>query len=265
MAFSNALKTYLEQIAILPLLGDTETECFAKLREGDESMRKFIIEANLRLVVKIANEFPRINETYREDIIQAGNRGLMQAVDHFDHTRGIKFSSFARYYILHEIRKELVVLHGCGIINPGTANNLSLRIKKYKEEVNPRPTVKELCNALGFKESVVRALFNGWHFQSLNEKIEGDNREKIEFFEDSQKSPEEILLEEGMVEQVVALCERILSPSEKDMLFRFYGFRTERKKLREIALLYPPYTASRIQQIVQEAVLKLRSAIATSK
>ena len=256
----NAFKAYCEQIASLPVLGEKETECFERLRHGDESMRRIIIEGNLKLVLKIANEFPRINDTYKEDIVQAGNRGLMDAVEHFDHKRGTKFSTFARYYILHEIRRELVVLHGAGIINPGVANIVAMKIKKYKTEVNPHPTIKELCDELGLQKRIVQALYNGWHFMSMQEKNDEDGKERIESFCSFEKTPSEIVCEESIQEEILSLCREILSDSERDMLFRFYGFGTEKKKLWEIATLYPPHTASRIQQIIQNSIRKIRLA-----
>lgn len=258
MASTPALGAYLRQIAKFPLLGDSEKEMFERLRKGDREARSRIIEANLRLVVKIANEFPRIDDHRREDMVFAGNIGLMEAVDKFDPSYGVKFCTFARKYILGRIRRQMVTAYGEGIINPGIANAVALKIKKYRDEVNATPTVGELCRNLGLKSGVVRALKDGWHFTSLNDKSCQTSREFVEICpDDGQKPVCQILEEEEMAEFLNAAIRDKLDARERHLVEKYYGLHgRERKNLRELSV-ERGMSMERIRQIIADAIQKI--------
>lgn len=98
---------YLKEIGKHPLLSkDEEQELFAKFAQGDKKARKKLIDSNLRLVVFIAKRFRESGLPFL-DLIQEGNLGLIEAVDHYDITKGFKFSTYASRCIKQKIRRAL--------------------------------------------------------------------------------------------------------------------------------------------------------------
>ena len=86
-----SLNIYLQQISNIPLISvQEEIELAGKIKKGDERARETMITANLRLVVKIAQQYSNIGLSLL-DLINEGNIGLMKAVDKFEYRRGYKF------------------------------------------------------------------------------------------------------------------------------------------------------------------------------
>src|SRR3989338_4852166 len=103
------LQLYLQEIAKYPLLSPEEELELARqhYEESDIKAAHRLITANLRFVVKIANEFRRAQVNVL-DLIQEGNYGLMQAVKKFNPYKGVKLSSYAAWWIRAYILKYLM-------------------------------------------------------------------------------------------------------------------------------------------------------------
>lgn len=89
-----------------PLSTDEENELLSKLANGDESVRKILVERNLRLVVYIAKKFENTNSGI-EDLISIGTIGLMKAINTFDVNKNIKLATYASRCIENEILMHL--------------------------------------------------------------------------------------------------------------------------------------------------------------
>lgn len=109
LAQISPLQLYLKEIAKYPLLDPEEEFDLAKkqFEEEDIDAAHRLITSNLRLVVKIANDFRRAQANLL-DLIQEGNYGLMQAVKKFNPYRGVKLSSYAAWWIRAYILKYLI-------------------------------------------------------------------------------------------------------------------------------------------------------------
>ena len=106
-AFSLYLKDISNQDKQL-LSSEQEIDLFTKLQQGDESIKDFLIESNLKLVVSIAKYYLNTNSTMDlEDIVQEGNIGLMKAIDKFDPSLGYRFSTYATWWIKQSISRAL--------------------------------------------------------------------------------------------------------------------------------------------------------------
>ncbi|MCL2286277.1 MAG: RNA polymerase sporulation sigma factor SigG [Firmicutes bacterium] len=91
----------------LPILkGDEKRTLFEKIQQGDEEARERYIFGNLRLVLSIIQRFNRRGE-YVDDIFQVGCIGLIKAIDNFDTSHGVQFSTYAVPMIIGEIRRYL--------------------------------------------------------------------------------------------------------------------------------------------------------------
>ena len=93
--------------AKLPLLKPEEKEAlFSRIQEGDKQAREQYIEGNLRLVLSVIKRFSSSNENV-DDLFQIGCVGLIKAIDNFDATLNVKFSTYAVPMIIGEIRRFL--------------------------------------------------------------------------------------------------------------------------------------------------------------
>ncbi|MDR2047863.1 MAG: RNA polymerase sigma factor RpoD/SigA [Treponema sp.] len=98
---------YFEQLKRFPLVSfDEEKELAKKIQNGDKDARRRLIEANLRLVVKIAKSYYTPGVSFL-DLIQEGNMGLMHAADKFDHAKEVHFSTYANWWIRQGIMRFL--------------------------------------------------------------------------------------------------------------------------------------------------------------
>ncbi|MCX7750052.1 MAG: RNA polymerase sigma factor RpoD/SigA [Candidatus Bipolaricaulota bacterium] len=96
---ADALALYLAEVARIPLLSaEEERDLALRMRNGDLRARERLIVSHLRLVVSVAREYGEVGLDLL-DLIQEGNLGLMEAVDRFDVSRGVRLSAYARWWI----------------------------------------------------------------------------------------------------------------------------------------------------------------------
>jgi RNA polymerase sigma factor (sigma-70 family) len=100
---------YIQEIERVPLLSAEEEQALAqRIQRGDKQARQHFIEANLRLVVSFAKRYTGRGIDFM-DLVQEGNLGLIQAVDHFDPAKGYRFSTYASRWIEESIIDALSV------------------------------------------------------------------------------------------------------------------------------------------------------------
>lgn len=148
--------------AKLPLLNTVQKdELFQKIESGDEAARQEYIEGNLRLVLSVIKRFSSSNENV-DDLFQIGCIGLIKAIDNFDSSLQVKFSTYAVPMIIGEIRRFL------------RDNSSSIRVSRsikdtaykalYTKEALTRknlkePTIEEISTEVGIpKEDIVYAM-----------------------------------------------------------------------------------------------------------
>lgn len=146
----------------LPLLKNAEKdELFQKIMQGDELARKDYINGNLRLVLSVIKRFHSTNEN-ADDLFQIGCIGLIKAIDNFDCSLNVKFSTYAVPMIVGEIRRYL------RDTSSGLRVSRSLKDTAYKaiyakeqltRKNSKEPTVTEIAAEIGLsKEDIVYAL-----------------------------------------------------------------------------------------------------------
>ena len=107
VSIDDPVKVYLKEIGRVPLLTPEEEKDLAvRISAGDESAKKRLSEANLRLVVSIAKRYLGRGMQFL-DLIQEGNLGLIKAVEKFDYTKGFKFSTYATWWIRQAITRAI--------------------------------------------------------------------------------------------------------------------------------------------------------------
>ena len=146
----------------LPLLSEEEKRAlFARMNQGDESAREEFIRGNLRLVLSVIQRFSGNNAESSDDLFQVGCIGLIKALDNFDQTLDVKFSTYAVPMIIGEVRRYMRD-------NNAIRVSRSLRDIAYKaiytrdiltKKNDREPTVEEIAQELELpKEDVVTAL-----------------------------------------------------------------------------------------------------------
>ncbi len=145
----------------LPVLkSDEKKALFAKILEGDNDAREKYIYGNLRLVLSIIQRFNNRGE-YVDDIFQVGCIGLIKAIDNFDITQGVQFSTYAVPMIIGEIRRYLRDNNSIRVSRSlrDTAYK-ALQVKEKLTNANSKdPTIDEIAKELGMpKEDVIFAL-----------------------------------------------------------------------------------------------------------
>ncbi len=157
------LSRYLTEIRRFPLLSrEEEIEIAKRYHETrDPKDALTLVTANLRLVVKIAHEFARASRNLL-DLIQEGNIGLMEAVKSFDPYRGIRFPSYAVWWIRAYIIRYL--MNNWRLVKIGTTQaqrKLFFNLKKESERLEAEgfsPQPRLLAQRIGVKESEVREM-----------------------------------------------------------------------------------------------------------
>jgi RNA polymerase sigma-32 factor len=193
------LSFYLSQIRQYPLLTREEEQKLTQhyFQKQDQKTAKKLVTSNLRLVVKIAMEYRR-NWVSVIDLIQEGNLGLMEAVKRFDPYRGVRFSSFARYWIraliLQYILKNFRMV---SFSNTRAGRKLFFRLEKERAKLIAlygEATTKQLALNLGVDESDVEIANALKHAPiSLSEPRWGQDQDGPSFadmLEDKSASPE---------------------------------------------------------------------------
>ena len=222
----------------LPVLkAEEKEELFRRIKEGDEEARELYIKGNLRLVLSVIKRFSGSSENM-DDLFQIGCIGLIKAIDNFDTTLNVKFSTYAVPMIIGEIRRYL-------------RDNNSIRVSRSLRDIAYRaiyaketymknnlkePTIAEIANEIGIeKETIVYAMDAIQNPVSLFEPVYtegGDTLYVMDQISDKKNR------EENWVENL-SLREAInrLNQRERHIIaLRFYEGKTQMEVAQEIGI-----------------------------
>ena len=231
-------------------------------RDAFQKARRALAEGNLRLVVSIAKRYRGRGLAFA-DLIQEGNRGLMRAVDKYEHRLGFKFGTYATWWIRQGITRALAD-HARTVRVPCHQVGMLAAIERVRGELtvaNGRePTIEEIAAILGVSANETRSLrVVGRHPVSLHEPLGGDGERALEDFlsaadnSNPGRAVDQHLLKERIVEVL-----RSLTPREREVIEQRFGLRDgQPKTLDEVARTYG-ITRERIRQIEARGLLKLR-------
>lgn len=222
----------------LPVYKDAEMkEMIKKIKEGDKETREEFIKGNLRLVLSVIQRFSNRGEN-PDDLFQVGCIGLIKALDNFDMSHDVRFSTYAVPMIIGEIRRYLRDNNAIRVSRSlrDTAYK-ALHIKEEMMKQNQRePTVTEIAKELGIpREDVVFALDSMQDPISLFEPVfhdDGDAIYVMDQLKDTKNTDvkwvEDITLSEAM---------KKLAPRERHILtMRFFDGKTQMEVAEEIGI-----------------------------
>ena len=222
----------------LPVLKEKEkTELMLRIKKGDESARQEFINGNLRLVLSVIQRFSHRDEN-ADDLFQIGCIGLIKAVDNFDLSHNVKFSTYAVPMIIGELRRYL--RDNTPIRVSRSLRDIAYKALRAKEDYinlhSKEPTVEELSKILDIpKEDIVFSLEAIQDPVSLFEPAYNDGTDTLYIMDQvkDKKNTDESWLEE------IALKEAMTRLTDREKLIvnlRFYSGRTQMEVAEEIGI-----------------------------
>ena len=257
------VRMYLKEIGKVPLLTPEEERALAqRMADGDESAKKRMAEANLRLVVSIAKRYVGRGMLFL-DLIQEGNLGLIKAVEKFDYTKGYKFSTYATWWIRQAITRAIadqartirIPVHMVETINK------VIRVsRQLLQELGHDPSAEEIAEEMNFPVDKVRDILKiAQEPVSLETPIgEEEDSHLGDFIPDEDASePSEVASFTLLKEQLMSVLSTLTPREEKVLRLRF-GIEDGRSRTLEEVGKEFNVTRERIRQIEAKALRKLR-------
>ena len=228
----DALKSYFEQIKKTTLLDfDEEKLLSRKIQAGDKEAHRMLVEANLRLVVKIAKTF-LTSDISLMDLIQEGNLGLIKAADKYDYRKNVRFSTYASWWIKQSIVRSLSNKRRA-IRLPHRKEEILRKITKTVntlcQELMHEPSVAEVAGALGIQEEEIASIMNISNTPvSFDGEATKDSGSLQEIFEDYSYNPDRELMRTSLKEETMRFL-KCLEEKEREILLHRYSFYGGRK------------------------------------
>ena len=211
-------------------------ELLQKTQNGDQKAREQLINGNLRLVLSVIQRFTNRGENL-DDLFQVGCIGLIKAIDHFDLSHAVRFSTYAVPMILGEIRRYLRDNNSVRVSR--SLKDIAYKAMQVKErltnETQREPTVEEIAKELELpKHEVVLALEAIVDPVSLNEPIYSDGGDTIYVMDQiGDKNDDSNWLEELSIREAISN----LTPREKKIFsLRFFSGKTQMEVAGEIGI-----------------------------
>jgi len=259
---SDSLLAYVSQIRNIPLLTFAEELELSKcIQNGDEAARNRLIEANLRLVVKIAKAYNNKGVPFM-DLIQEGNMGLIRAVEKYDHARQVRFSTYATWWIRQAITRYL------------TDRKRTIRLPHRKEEIlrkvnqaynvltqrNKRPPkFIEIADEIGVPVKDVEFILSLSNDIIPLESEWGSNENffMIEHLADHTYNPEPVLMKKSSREETFRILNQLKDQEKNVLIYRYELDGGKRRTLKNISTKLGLSTET-VRQIELRALQKLR-------
>lgn len=247
--------------ARLPLLRNSEIQALLeKTRQGDMKAREELIAGNLRLVLSVIQKFSGRGENM-DDLFQVGCVGLIKAIENFDPSHGVCFSTYGVPMISGEVRRYLRDLSPLRVSR--SMRDTAYRVLQVKErlcaENGREPDVEEIAKALGIKRSeVVFALDAVCDPISLYEPIYTDGAESMCVMDQVSDTHN---TDDSWLEQI-ALSEAMKSLNEREkriLALRFYDGRTQMEVANEVGI-----SQAQVSRLEKNAINHIKKQIFVS-
>ena len=257
------IRYYLDQIGKTPLLTlEQETALARRILKGDEAARQQMIQANLRLVVRIAKDYDNFGLSLM-DLISEGNFGLIKAVERFDPDKGGKLSTYASWWIKQAIKRALAT-SGKTIRLPVHMVDRIAQMRRVTNqltaEIGREPHNDEIAMAMEIPlAKVVHMKSVANRAASLDQPVgeEGDATLGDLVKDESERTPFETLRGKSDNDEIATML-AALEPREAEILTHRFGLNGESPlTLEEVGERFK-LTRERVRQLQQSALMQLR-------
>jgi len=259
----SALKIYLQEIGKIDMLTPAqEVELAGRIQKGDEKARNHMVQANLRLVVKIAHDYNNLGLPLL-DLISEGNIGLVKAVERFDPNKGGKLSTYAAWWIKQSIKRALAN-QSKTIRLPVHLVDKIARMRRataaLTEEFGREPSDEEVAAEVGMPVNKVAHLKSvSVRPASLDAPVgDGDDTQFGDLVGDENAtSPFDNLRTKGQLLDLDQMLSH-LDPREADIIRLRFGLGGEKPlTLEEVGDMFK-ITRERVRQLQNLAIAKMR-------
>ncbi|MGC8482076.1 MAG: RNA polymerase sigma factor RpoD [Thermodesulfobium sp.] len=257
------VRQYLKEIGKIPLLKHAEEKYLAeKAFFGDETAKRKLAEANLRLVVSIAKKYTKRGLLFL-DLIQEGNMGLLRAVEKFDYRKGYKFSTYATWWIRQAVTRAIadqartirIPVHMVE-----TINKYKKAIRNLSQQLSRKPTDEEIAEKMEVNIEKIHEIKRiSQEPISIETPVGKDEDSHLGDFiaDESISSPMEAVTYHLLKEDLEDVI-KDLQPRERDVVrLRFGLVDGHSRTLEEVGKEFS-VTRERIRQIEAKALRKLR-------
>jgi RNA polymerase primary sigma factor len=263
-----ALGAYLKEIGEIPLLTRADEQRLGKrIKKGDRAAREQMIRANLRLVVKIAQDYAGLGLPLL-DLISEGNIGLMKGVERFDPNRGTKFSTYGAWWIKQAVRRALANQSKTIRLPVHLVDKLAkmrrIAVQLF-DELGREPTDEELAKEIGVTAQRVAQLRRiSMRPTSLNAMVgdEADAELGDLIADETAVMPGRDLESRNLLKELRSVL-HILDERERAILSLRFPLSDETPPTLEQIGKRFKVTRERIRQIQNVALKKLRKALET--
>ena len=239
----------------LPLLKNAEKEeLFSRIEEGDRDAREQYIEGNLRLVLSVIKRFSSSNENV-DDLFQIGCIGLIKAIDNFDSSLNVKFSTYAVPMIIGEIRRYLRDNNSIRVSR--SMRDIAYKAMQTKERLtgqnSEEPTVEQIAQEMGMRKGdVVLALESIVEPVSLYEPVYSDSGDTICVMDQvkDNKNNDEMWVERIALKEAVG---HLTDRERKILSMRFFQGKTQMEVSAEIGI-----SQAQVSRLEKNALRQIR-------
>jgi RNA polymerase primary sigma factor len=258
-----SLDQYLKEISQYPLITrEDEVELAKRIKKGDQAALEKLCRSNLRFVVSVAKKYQNQGVSLA-DLINEGNLGLIRAAHKFDETKGIKFISYAVWWIRQAILQALAEqsrIVRVPLNRAGTLHRIGKKSNSLLQELGREPTVEEIADGMDISlEEVRKTMSISQSHLSLDAPLTpGEDNKLLDYLPDEYNpSPDDSAFERALGEAIQESLDT-LKPREAKILKLYYGLdNQEAMTLEEIGSVLG-ITRERVRQIKEKALSRLR-------
>ena len=261
---SDSLQAYLRQVSTIPLLSrEDEIDLATRAQAGDQGALEKLIVSNLRYVVSVARRYLGYGLALA-DLINEGNIGLIQAAKRFDPARGVKFITYAVWWIRQTITHALAEQGGVIALPVRQLEKLRKVLegyRRYTRQMGVEPNAEELAAEVDLPVNEIESVLHVYRHLSLDAPLGEDSETSFLDMLPSTTSPsgEEAYINATLTHEIRELLGE-LSAREQQVLRLRFGMDDEPKTLEEIGGMLG-LTRERVRQIEKRAKERLRQKI----
>ena len=256
------VKNYLQKISEYhPLSREEEYELGVEIQKGNKKALEKLVLSNLKFVVTIANRY-KISGIPMIDLINQGNVGLLEAAKRFDPNKGVKFISYAVWWIRQSIIQSLAEQSGTvklPIKQASLLYKINNAIETLTKELGREPKPSEISEYIDLSEDDIENILRvSRNYLSLEAPIkEGEERSFIDFLESNKQDVEDSIIHKTLSDSLNEIIEELPERERKIITWRF-GLNDEiPKTLEEIGEILS-ISRERVRQIEARALNKLK-------
>ena len=249
---------YLNEIGFIPLLTAEQQLVLArKVRNGDLAARNKMIESNLRLVVKLARLYANRGLAFL-DLVEEGNLGLMHSVEKFDPERGFRFSTYATWWIRHNIERAIMNQSRMIRLPVHIIKELNRYIKVGNELTKKLDRTASSEEIAAFFDKSIEAIDSILELKKTTLSYDGSDSNLLDSLLDNEREdPFHQLCQQELESKVTEWLGQLEERQRRILIYR-YGLDGEAKQtLEEIGVLVG-LTREGVRQIQMSALKKIR-------